>query len=125
MSKLLKQLLILTCLVAVLMLPYFVFAQQTAPLNKLEAIRPGSGYEVATDTTLSAIIGKIVQAFLSLLGVIFIILMVYGGYNWMMSAGDEQKLTKAQDTIRRAVIGVIITAGAYAIWEFIKIYMDI
>ncbi|MBI4812328.1 hypothetical protein HY798_02695 [Candidatus Falkowbacteria bacterium] len=54
-----------------------------------------------------------------MLGVIFIILMLYAGYNWMTASGEEEKVTKAKDTIWRAIIGLIITIGSYAIWDFI------
>jgi len=49
--------------------------------------------------------------------------MLYAGYNWMMARGDEEKVTKAKDTITRAIIGLLITIGAYAIsfWVFDKL----
>lgn len=60
-------------------------------------------------------VAKIIQAFLSLLGMIFIVLMLLGGYNWMTAQGDESKVEKAKSTIQRAVIGLIITVSAYSI----------
>lgn len=65
------------------------------------------------------IIGLVVKGALSLLGVVFLILMVYGGYEWMTAHGDEQKVTKAKDTIRSAIIGLIVVLGAYAISYFV------
>ena len=110
--------LILVFLIVVLILPYFVFASNPA-LDGLTNVGPTAGYTEATATTLSTMIGKIVKAFLSLLGVIFIVLMLYGGYTWMLAAGDEAKVTKAGNIIRRAIIGLIITVGSWAIWIFI------
>jgi len=54
------------------------------------------------------------------LGIIFIILILYGGYTWMTAAGDEQKLGKAKDTITRAIIGLILVAGSFAVWQFVS-----
>jgi cytochrome bd-type quinol oxidase subunit 2 len=125
MNKLLKQILILACLVALLILPYFVFAADTAPLKELEKLGPASGYKEASDTTFSEIIGTAIRAFLSLLGVIFIGLMIYGGYDWMIASGDEEKVTKAKNIIRRAIIGLLIVIASYAIWNFIRVSMDI
>jgi len=68
---------------------------------------------------LSLYVENIITAFLSLLGVIFIILMILAGYNWMTAGGDEQKVTKAKDTIKRAIIGLLIIMGAYAITYFV------
>lgn len=125
MKKIFKQILILTCLVAILILPYFVFAQQsTAPLNKLKEVGEEGGYSPDVDeTTFAQTAGIIVNAFLSLLGIIFIILVIYAGYNWMTAGGDEEKIRKAKDTLWRAIIGLIITVGAYAIWNFIAVYL--
>lgn len=119
MKNKIKNILILFCLVFVLILPYFVFAQ--APIDKLKIIQPGSGYaEIQTgQNEMIFNIGKIIKVFLSLLGVIFLILMLYAGYNWMTASGDEAKVSKAKDTITRAIIGLIITVGAYGISSFV------
>jgi len=118
--NLIKYLISLIFLVSLLILPYFVFAQ-TAPLDKLKEVGPAGGYEATTNEfTAAVLVGTVVRAFLGILGLIFIILMVYAGYHWMTAHGDEQKVTKAKDTIRGAIIGLVITVAAYAIWAFIK-----
>ncbi|MCK4539809.1 hypothetical protein KAU09_01500 [Candidatus Parcubacteria bacterium] len=61
----------------------------------------------------------IIKTFLSILGIIFIILIILAGFNWMTSEGDEQKVTKAKETIRTAIIGLFIIIAAYAITYFI------
>jgi len=115
--KLALNIFILTLL---LILPYFVFAAPNATLNTLEAVGVTSGgYVAAEDTSAAKFAGTVVGAFLSLLGVIFLILMLYGGYNWMIAHGDEQKVTKAKDTIRTAIIGLIIILSAFAIYFFV------
>ena len=70
-------------------------------------------------TSLTGMIGAIIQAFLGLLGVIFLAYLLYAGYSWMTAQGDEEKVTKAKDTIQRAIIGLIITIGAYAISYYV------
>lgn len=61
------------------------------------------------------IIGKIIQIILSFLGVIFLVLMVYGGYLWMTGGGNEEQIAKAKNIMGTAVIGLIIVLAAYAI----------
>ncbi len=117
MRKILKQILILIILVGFLILPYFVFAQ--TPLDRMKDVAIQSGFSEASETTISEILGVAVNAFLSLLGVIFIVLMLIGGYHWMTAAGNQEKVDKAINTIRRAIIGLIIVVGSYAIWNFI------
>jgi len=70
-------------------------------------------------TDLPSTIGKIVGAGLSLLGVIFLLLIIYGGIVWMIARGNEQRVEQAKTTIEAAVIGLVIVLAAYAITYFI------
>ena len=70
-------------------------------------------------TSIPAFVGSIIGIALSLLGVIFLILIVYGGFLWMTAYGDKTKLDKAKDLITNAVIGVIIVIAAYTISSFV------
>jgi TRAP-type C4-dicarboxylate transport system permease small subunit len=72
-----------------------------------------------TETTLAETIGLVVQAVLGFLGIIFTILVVFAGFQWMTARGDEGKVTKAQDTIRMAIVGLIIVLASYSISTFI------
>jgi len=87
--------------------------------EKVEGVAQNAGYNPGTEVGLDQRISSFVSIFLSLLGVLFMILMIYGGYNWMTAAGDEQKIDKAKDTIRAAMIGLIIIIAAYAISIFV------
>ena len=117
MNKTIKQILILICLIVILILPYFVFAAN--PLDMLKDTGTDAGYAEATDQSMAQIAGTVVSAFLGLLGIIFIILMLYGGYQWMTARGNEEQVNKAKDIIRTTIIGLIIIIGSYAIWNFI------
>lgn len=87
--------------------------------NILESARKSSGYGQATETTFASNLGLIVNIVLSFSGVIFMSLMVYAGYLWMTARGEENRIDKAQGIIRSAIIGMIITVGAYSITNFI------
>jgi cytochrome bd-type quinol oxidase subunit 2 len=135
MKKTLKQILILMFLLAVLILPYFVFAadvtaskqptNMTAPMKRLQNLTgPDKSWYQQTDKyEISRFVGTMISSFLELLGIIFIVLIIFAGYSWMTAAGDEQKLTRAQNTIRRAIIGLLIVIGSYASWKFIFDYL--
>jgi len=71
------------------------------------------------ETTLPQKIGTIIGAILNFLGVIFLILMIYGGFMWMTAAGNEEQISKAQKIITAAIIGVVIVASAYAITAYV------
>jgi cbb3-type cytochrome oxidase subunit 3 len=60
-------------------------------------------------------IGKAINILLSFIGVIFLALMIYGGYTWMLARGNDAEVTKAKNIIQNALIGLIIVFAAYAI----------
>ncbi len=61
------------------------------------------------------IAGGVIKIFLSLMGTIFLGLMLYGGYLWMTAMGEAEKITKAKDTMVPAVIGLVIIVGSYSL----------
>lgn len=124
MKKNFKHLLLLLSLVMLLTLPFFVFAGDPVPLQNLKTIGGDSGFsEETTSSSVFEIIGSIVNVLLSTLGIIFTILILYAGYNWMIAGGDESKIEKAKNTLTRAVIGLIIVVSSWAIWMFIAEYV--
>jgi len=70
--------------------------------------------------TLAATLGTIVQVVLSLLGIVFIILIIYAGIVWMTAEGDEAKVEKAQKILRNSIIGLLITLSSWAIYLLVE-----
>jgi len=84
----------------------------------LEDFSDQAGYQ-NKNVNIELFIAKIIQTILSFLGVIFLILMLYGGYLWMTDRGNADRMAKAQKVMEAAVIGLIIVVGAYAISYFV------
>jgi cytochrome bd-type quinol oxidase subunit 2 len=125
MKKIIKQTFIIIVIALILIIPYFVFAQEKKGTMKgvLETVGNSAGYLSAgvDETSFAGFLGMIVSVFLGILGVIFVILIVIAGNKWMTAGGEEEKVREAKDTIRRAIIGLIIIVGAYAIWAYVAI----
>ena len=92
--------------------PFLVFAAD-ASLTDV-----GASAGLGSDS-LMTIIGRIINVVLSLLGVIFLILMVYAGAIWMTAGGEDKKVEKAKQILINAVVGLLITMSAYAISVFV------
>lgn len=71
------------------------------------------------DTNIPNFIGKSLGSILGFTGIIFFVLVVYGGLLWMTSAGNEDSVAKAKKILTAAIIGLIIVMSAYAITRFI------
>jgi hypothetical protein len=88
--------------------------------DTLDAAANKAGYSIkASASDITAIASVIIQTLLGLLGVIFLILIIYGGITWMTAEGEEAKVEKAQKIMRNATIGLIIVISAYAISYFV------
>ncbi|MEK7644381.1 MAG: hypothetical protein AAB390_03715 [Patescibacteria group bacterium] len=84
--------------------------------GNLDAITAKSGAQTGE---LSTLIGNIINVVLSLVGIIFLILMVYAGVLWMTSRGEEEQIGRAHKIIYSSLIGLVITVAAYAITVFV------
>ncbi len=61
----------------------------------------------------------LINAALSLLGVIFIIMIILAGFKWMTASGDPKKVEEAKENIKNSVIGLAVVLAAYAITYFV------
>ncbi len=71
------------------------------------------------ETSIGTIVASIILAILGLLGVLFVILLTYGGFLWITSAGEEDKVKKATGLILNAAVGALIVIAAYALTYYI------
>ncbi|MFH1456909.1 MAG: pilin [Patescibacteria group bacterium] len=62
----------------------------------------------AETTTPITIIINVINVALGLLGLFFVILIMYGGFTWMTAQGDAEKVKKAQGIIKNSIYGVAI-----------------
>lgn len=117
-----KNLLILSLL---LLTPLFFANAQDGSTKKSLAETMGEPTQnVLTNTSLSdfsigAIAAIVIQTALSLLGIIFLVIMVFAGYRWMTASGNEEAVKTSKEMITRAIIGLVIVLMAYALTYFI------
>jgi len=62
---------------------------------------------------------RIIQIALSFLGVLAILIILYAGFKWMTSGGDEEKIRQAGKVLRDALIGLLIILASWAIVTFV------
>lgn len=64
-------------------------------------------------------IGFIVKFFLSLTGVILLLVIIYAGFLWLTAGGNEKQVEKAQEWLKNGVIGMVLITAAYFLTDFI------
>ena len=62
---------------------------------------------------------KISNTLLLIIGIISVVMLIYGGFRYIISGGDNKKVADAKNTILYAIIGLIISLLAYAIINFV------
>ncbi len=95
---------------------------KTDVTNNMKGTGEAANYNTswnASNPQISNVATTVINAFLGLLGIIFLIMILIGGYNWMTAAGDESKVENAKKTLQRGVIGLLIIAAAYSITAFV------
>ncbi|MBU0531218.1 MAG: hypothetical protein ABIG32_02940 [Candidatus Uhrbacteria bacterium] len=75
-----------------------------------------AGYEEGSVVT---IVAGVINVVLGALGLVFVILIIYGGILWMTAMGDKERLTKAKTVLTSAIVGILIVVGAYAISTYV------
>ncbi|MBL7053812.1 hypothetical protein ISS06_01235 [Patescibacteria group bacterium] len=117
MNKLNQNINWLVVLLALLILIQPVLAQgDINPLTALEEAQEGTGL---TNKSPSEIVGGLIKAVLKLMSLILLVFFIIGGFMWMTSAGNEDKIKKAKGMIGAAVIGLVIVLLSYAATEFV------
>lgn len=70
------------------------------------------------------VFNKITSTVLYAVGIVSVIMLIYGGLRYVMSGGDSKKVTDAKNTILYAIIGLIIAVLSYAIVHFVLQAID-
>lgn len=78
----------------------------------------GQVYGNTTPEDIRITIAKIINLVLEFLGVIFIGLMIFAGFQYMTAGGNEEQTKKAVGLIKNAVIGLLVILMAWAITRF-------
>lgn len=76
-----------------------------------------SGGMGSTDLTVAIL--EIVKVLMFIVGIVAVVVVIYGGLQYILAAGDQAKITKAKDTILYAIVGLVVAMLAYAIVNFV------
>lgn len=65
------------------------------------------------------IVTLIVNIFSVIVGIVAVIMIIYGGFKYITSGGDSGNITSAKNTIIYAIIGLVIVALAQFLVQFV------
>ncbi len=104
-----------------------VFAYNFIDDSGLSDTAGPAGYDLdINEHSLEQTLARNITLVLSLVGVLFMILIIYGGITWMLAQGNDEKVSKAKKIIIDSIIGLIIVVAAYAItYLILEFILDI
>lgn len=98
---------------AVALLP--VAAQAESVSSAVESVQPSN----TAQGDLQSNIKLIINAMLLIIGIVAVIMLIVGGFRYVLSNGNDKAITGAKDTILYAIIGIVIALLSFAIVNFV------
>ncbi|MFH1867098.1 MAG: IPT/TIG domain-containing protein [Patescibacteria group bacterium] len=79
---------------------------------------------LGTQVELISTVARIINIVLGILGVIAIGIILYGGFLWLSSRGNQEQIAKAKKVLANGLIGLVIILTSFAIASFVfgKLY---
>jgi heme/copper-type cytochrome/quinol oxidase subunit 2 len=68
---------------------------------------------------LNSIIANIINAFSVIVGLVAVVMIIFGGFRYVTSGGESGNISNAKNTILYAIIGLVIVAFAQFIVKFV------
>ena len=67
----------------------------------------------------SSLVRRVINFMLIGIAVVSVVMLIFGGFRYVVSSGNKDAVTSAKNTILYAVIGLLIALFAYAIIQFV------
>ena len=102
-----------------------VFAQQGPSTDLKDGICSGTeaaGVDDcanADDTGVKNLVKTIINVLSWVIGVVSVIMIIVGGFRYIISSGDSGQVTSAKNTIMYAIVGLVIVLFAQVIVRFV------
>ncbi|HMB65833.1 MAG TPA: pilin [Patescibacteria group bacterium] len=64
-------------------------------------------------------IGRIIDTSLGVVGSLALLMFVYGGFIWMLAAGNSERVEKGKNILFWATIGLVVIFTSYVIVHFV------
>ena len=70
-------------------------------------------------TNIPMLLGTIINSVLGIVGSLALVMFIYGGITWMLSAGNQEQVTKGKNILIWAAAGIVIIFISYALVRFV------
>lgn len=78
-----------------------------------------AGGDEQSSKPLDETVKDIINVMLFIVGILAVIMIIYGGIRYVISTGDQAKVTAAKNTIMYSIVGLVVAIVAYAIVNWV------
>lgn len=129
--NILKKILINLSFASLLLVPAFAVGQSAFaadPVSIQDSLNQGTCLSTdpaacpdpaAAGSNVNDIVATVINIFSWVVGVVSVIMIIYGGFKYITSGGDAGGVTAAKNTILYAIVGLVIVALAQVIVQFV------
>ena len=79
----------------------------------------GAGVPTNLTNGDTSLIRRIINILLYAVGVISVVMLILGGFRYVISGGQKEAVTAAKNTILYAIVGLLVAIFSYAIVRFV------
>lgn len=79
-----------------------------------------AGGNISSVDNFSIYLAIVYKFFVYAIGIVAVAYLGWGGFQWLMAAGDAGKITEAKNTIQGAIIGLLLAAGSFVLLNVIN-----
>lgn len=75
--------------------------------------------DAAGGLSMQTVISTVIGTMLFVVGLLAVVMLIYGGIRYVTSHGDKAQVTAAKETIMYAVVGLVVAIAAFAVVQWI------
>ena len=100
--------------------PTLVTTTGYAQIDKgIKATCTGDQCQGSAENKVNTLVEDVINIFSWIVGVVSVIMVIFGGFRYITSGGDAGKVTSAKNTIVYALVGLVIAALAQVLVLFV------
>lgn len=123
--KLKKILAVVAMVGCLLVVPKIALADGFSPICDDPDVDPAlleqAGCGKTEDDSLMKAVARGINTAISVVGIVSVVVIVFGGQRYIVSAGDASKVKQAKDMIVYAIVGLLVAGLAWGIVNFVVV----
>ncbi len=102
-----------------------VFAQPATPTPQTIRVAPTGQWAGLSNFSFGAVVSALITLILVVAAIVFVFMLLWGGFKYISSGGDKGQLESSRGTITAALIGLTILFATWAIINLVSTFFGV